>query len=261
MPSTSELCIDGHVHVHPAYDESMFLKAAYENLSKHGNGFPTLFLAEMSQASVFARWRSGNSPWKVTLTDETVSLILGGKLLVIAGRQIATAERLEVLALFSNAPFNDGEGLESTIETVTLGGALPVLPWGVGKWTGGRGQLVARAAGQPGVLLGDNAGRPVGWPAPSIFQKHIVLPGTDPLRLRSEQRLAGTYGFELHGDFDLSRPAKCIRAALEKLTSSPQAFGRRVGLATFVRQQLGLRLAREPNPHPSLRPGCRSGLE
>lgn len=251
--SITEFIVDGHVHVHPAYDERSFLTAARENLSRHGDGMPTLLLAEMAGANVFARWRSGNAPWEVTLTDEPHSLLLGkpsapnlqpSTLLVIAGRQIATAERLEVMALFSDDRFEDGQSLDRTLDAVTGAGALPLLPWGVGKWSGRRGQLVARAAKRPGVLLGDNAGRPLGWPEPSIFHRHVVLPGTDPLRLRSEESVVGTYGFKLHGEFDMRTPARDIRSALEKLTRSPERFGRRVGPAGFLRQQAALRLTK-----------------
>lgn len=244
MHTVSELIIDGHVHVHPSFDERAFLLAVCQNLSRHGTGMPTIFLAEMSGIRAFARWRSGNAPWKVTLTDESVSLILDDKLLVIAGRQIATAERLEIVALFSDGDFHDGESFEATLTSVKKSGALPVLPWGVGKWSGSRGELIAQAARSGGVLLGDNAGRPIGWPAPQLFRSQVVLPGTDPLRMRSEQQIVGTYGFRLPGPIDLSKPAASIRRTLSQLSRSPEAFGSRVGPLTFVRQQAGLRLSK-----------------
>jgi len=235
------LLIDAHVHVHDCYDEAAFLHAAYGNLSRHGPGMPTLLLAEMPGFNTFSRWRSGNAAWPVKLTDEPVSLILGEKLLVIAGRQIVTAERVEVLALLSDQLFDDGQPLDKTITCVRDAGAVALLPWGAGKWSGKRGRLVGEAAVRHSVLLGDSAGRPIGWPAPSIFQRHVVLRGSDPLRMASQQFMVGRYGFALSGAFDIRRPAEGIHGALRLMMQSPPSFGQRVGPIQFLRQQVELR--------------------
>jgi hypothetical protein len=241
------------VHVHPAFDEERFLSAACENLSRHGEGVPVLLLAEMAGANVFARWRSGNAPWEVTLTDEPHSLFLRkhstlnlqpSTLLVVAGRQIITAERIEVLALLTARQFPDGKPLEQTVQEVEEASAIPVLPWGVGKWLGRRGREVAALTARRRVFLGDNAGRPLGWPAPGLFSEQRVLPGTDPLRLRSQERVVGTYGFVLSCMLDRARPARSIREALQRLKAGPSVVGRRTGPVGFLRQQLGLRLVK-----------------
>jgi hypothetical protein len=237
------LLIDGHVHFHESYDEAAFLRTAHANLSHHGEGFPTLLLAEMSGQQVFARWRDGAAAWPVTVTREASSLILGGRLLIIAGRQIVTSERIEVLAIACIENIADGLTLDATVAAVRDADAVAVLPWGVGKWSGARGRFVANTALRHNVLLGDNAGRPLGWPQPTLFRGHVVLAGTDPLRLRSEQGRVGTYGFVLEGRFDSERPASAIASALQKLTQSPPSFGRRVRPLCFLRQQLGLRFS------------------
>jgi len=238
------LLIDSHVHVHGCYDEAQFLEAACRNLLKDQTGTPTLLLAEMAERDVFTRWRSGHAAWPVTATQEPASLILGGRLLVIAGRQLVTHERIEVIALACTEFIADGLSLDATIAAVRKAGAVPVLPWGVGKWLGKRGRLVARAAARNGLFLGDNAGRPLGWPQPALFQQHVVLAGTDPLQLRTEQEQVGRYGFVLEGRFDCTRPARAIVNALQQLTETPPTFGRRVSPFDFFRLQLGLRLAR-----------------
>jgi hypothetical protein len=237
------LLIDGHVHPHECYDEARFFQAACDNLARDRSGTPTLLLAEMAGQQVFARWRSGHAAWPVTATKEPVSVILGERLLVVAGRQIVTAERIEVLALACVEEIADALPLDATIGAVRQAGAIPVLPWGFGKWFGKRGRLVASAAARNRILLGDNAGRPLGWPRPALFQQHVVLPGTDPLPLRSEQERVGQYGFVLEGRFDSQRPAAAIIGALEKLSESPLTFGCRVGPYAFFRQQLGLRFS------------------
>ena len=239
-----QLLIDGHVHLHECYDEARFLEAACANLSRRERiGTATLLLAEMTGQGVFRRWRNGNGVWAVKATAEPSSLILGGKLLVIAGRQIVTAERIEVLALNYAEEIPDGLELEATIAKVQDVDGIPVLPWGVGKWWGKRGRLIERVATRDGVLLADNAGRPSGWPQPAMFQQCVVLAGTDPLPLRSEQERVGTYGFILKGPIDSNRPAAAIVRALRKLTQSPPRLGHRVGPFGFLRQQLGLRFA------------------
>jgi hypothetical protein len=235
------LLVDGHVHVHPCYNEERFLEYACANLTAHGPGLPTLLLTEVDGISVFTKWRQGHSPWETTSTEETGSLILGGKLLVLAGRQIVTKERIEVLGLLCEHPVPDQQTLEDTIQEVTDRGGITVLPWGVGKWFGRRGKLVERAS-RTLRFLGDNAGRPFGWRAPRLFRDHVVLPGTDPLGLPGQQGMVGTYGFVLEGPFDLQRPAEGVREALQNLKQSPSTFGGRVGPVAFLRQQIGLRL-------------------
>jgi hypothetical protein len=239
-----DLLIDGHVHVHDSYNEAAFLASAYANLSRQGAGTPTLLLAEMPGQQVFAKWRRGDAPCRVSVTRELSSIVLEGGLLVIAGRQITTAERIEVLAIACIEPIADGLTLNATIAAIRDAGALPVLPWGVGKWSGERGRLIVNAAERYNVLLGDNAGRPLGWPRPALFKQHVVLPGTDPLRLRSDQERVGTYGFVLKGRFDSDRPTGAMVTALQKLTQSPPSFGHRVTPFVFLQQQSGLRFSR-----------------
>lgn len=238
------LLVDGHVHVHDSYDETTFLSAAYTNLSQQGEGLATLLLAEMQGANVFARWKAGGAPWTVAATGEPSAIVLGNKLLVIAGRQIVTAEKIEVLAQLTSESFEDGLPLRETIDRALALGALVVLPWGVGKWLGARGRLITQALVQWPVLLGDNAGRPMGWPTPAIFRDHVVLPGTDPLRMRSQQCAVGSYGFAVTGPFDLVHPVAGLARELRKMAHNPQCFGRRVGWTGFLRQQTALRISK-----------------
>jgi hypothetical protein len=234
----TRLLIDGHVHVHDCYNEATFLTAAHANLSRHGEGLPTLLLAEAHGAHVFARWQLGRATWNVTRTEDSSALILGGKLLVIAGRQIVTAERIEVLAQLTSESFEDGCPLDETITRAQASGALVVLPWGVGKWLGPRGRRVARAAAEHSVLLGDNAGRPLGWPRPALFRRYPVLPGSDPLPMKSQECIVGTFGSQLTCDWDARHPAQSIGVALRQLRTSPSVLGRRVTPLVFLRQQI-----------------------
>ena len=224
--------IDGHVHVHPSYDASALLALAKANLSRLGEGQPVLLLTEMAGVDVFATWKA-----KGETLDDTAAVRIDG-VVVCAGRQIVTRERIEVLSLLSEVKHEDGQPLDDTIAAVKSSGGLVVLPWGVGKWSGARGQRVAEAARQHGVMLGDNAGRPIGWPRPKVYGEFVVLPGSDPLRMAREQSIVGTYGFKLTGD--PRNPGAAIRA----LTHTPTIIGSRVNPLRFVRQQVGLRLSK-----------------
>jgi hypothetical protein len=237
------LLVDGHVHVHACFDEAVFLHAAEQNLRTAVEGFLVLMLAEITGHDVFARWRAGQCAWPVQPTAEDCSLRLADRLLVIAGRQVVSAEGVEVLAQCTAAHFADGQPLDETIREILAAGALAVLPWGVGKWLGRRGELVAEAAARYPVLLGDNAGRPALWPFPARLRGLPVLPGTDPLALPSQQAVVGSYGFALTAPIDPDYPARSICQALTDRTPvTPQ--GRRVSLLTFLRQQIGLRIGR-----------------
>ena len=173
-------------------------------------------------------------------------------MLVIAGRQISTREGIEVLALAGDAGVLDGLPFGETLHRVRVSGALPVLPWGFGKWWGRRGQLVSGALACRGsslLFLGDNAGRPTLGGESSLFRQArdhgvAVLPGSDPLPFPWHAGRAGSYGFVLEGGLDAEHPAFDLRRRLRELHESPRVFGRRVTLPGFLRDQTALRARR-----------------
>jgi len=201
--------------------------------------------------------------WSFERTGETESLVArrdrnGERLLVIAGRQIVTREGIEVLALAGDAGVLDGMPFGETLQRVRMSGALPVLPWGFGKWWGGRGRLVAGALARRGpdlLFLGDNAGRPELGGEPPLFRQARdcgvpVLPGSDPLPLSWHAGRAGSYGFVLEGELDAEHPAWDLRRRLRELRESPRVFGRRVTLPGFLRDQAALRARRRRTVTP-----------
>lgn len=238
MTARTRLLVDGHVHFHSAHRMDVFIESAIGNLSRNGSGIPTLLMTEGAGAHVFRDWIDGKCACEVGRTSELDSIMLADRLLVIAGRQVVTAERIEVLALATASDFEDGLSLNETIEAVKAAGGIPILPWGVGKWFGERGRLVVEAVRKHGVMVGDNAGRPLGWPKPPLFNKHPVIPGSDPLKAEGEERMVGRYGFILECDFDSQRPAESIRRSLRALQSCPATFGARVGPARFFLRQI-----------------------
>lgn len=258
--------IDGHVHIHECFECARFFDAAAANFEQArdklhvgGDAYGFLMLTESAGVDFFAALARGTvapGEWQITPTQETISLLATRTgalpLLVIAGRQIVSAERLEVLALGTRAQIPDGESLAATVDAVRAEGALPVLPWGFGKWWGKRGRIVdAYLASAPpgGIYLGDNGGRPIGLPGPRQFahaaQRGIrILPGSDPLPHPREFERVGSSGFVLRVETNLDRPALALRSCLARSERQPATFGRLQRPARFLSNQVSLRLRR-----------------
>lgn len=260
------LLVDGHVHYHPCFGVGRFLEAALSNFRAardevgRQNALGCLMFTESSWSHYFRAFANGlierEAPdWGVETTDEECSLVAykdgDERLLLVAGRQIVTAERLEVLALATRDDYPDGLRIDEAVERTVSSGAVTVLPWGFGKWTGKRGRMVRRILTSPSadeIFVGDNGGRPALGPHPALFRLAEargvpILPGSDPLPLPAEVGKPGRYGFVLEGPADPRAPAGAIKAILAKRTT-PRRFGRLEGFTTFVRRQAAVRIHR-----------------
>lgn len=280
------LLVDAHVHFHPGFNQDRFLDAALANfrrgaaeLGLEKSFLGCLLLAEPADAHWFDRLRSGGAQgaWSFEPAEEPSTVVArssaGERLLVIAGRQVRTEEGLEVLALASNEQFPDGLPFTDTLARVRWSGAVPVIPWGFGKWWFYRGGLVEAVIRRPEpkwILLGDNAGRPRAGGIPCLFREAAdrgipVLPGSDPLPLPEHETRAGSYGFVVDGGLDERRPAEGLRRWLRGLSGQPRVFGRCESLGRFFRNQALLRLRRPvelksstPSPARAGRPAASS---
>jgi len=263
---------DGHVHIHKKADVAVLLSAAMQNFAAaaakltSGPWRGALLLTEMGHRNWFEEMAARSTEpelgsWRIaSASPDGINLRAlgpdGAELTIVAGRQIITSERIEVLALATRARIEDGASLESTITQAQGVGALVVLPWGAGKWLGHRGKLVQQALGasrlRP-VFAGDNRGRARGLRQPASFaiaqqRGSPILPGTDPLALPGEERHVGSFGFAIAGP-----PTDAIegRSLQERLSGDPagvRVFGRRVGLIQFARNQAALRIRGERYP-------------
>lgn len=258
--------VDAHVHVYGCFDPGRFLDAAAASFRRHVPGREAegtagvLLLTEAAGVDFFATLRSGAGAvglggWRVRPTGDPAAVEVardGERLIVCAGRQIATRERLEVLALLTDASFDDGGELRETMARVRDAGGVPVIPWGFGKWLGRRAEILAgameawRARGER-VLLGDNGNRLRRGGGPAPFEEvrregGLVVPGSDPLPFRSHERRGGTYGFIGPVDLDPDRPASSLRDYLRSADGPLEVFGRRVGPARFVTDQVVLQV-------------------
>lgn len=265
------LLVDAHVHLHPCFAGERFFDAAAANFAAAANAWPgeasgCLMLSESAGVDGFAALADGRletGAWRIGPTEETVSLRATRSgavpIVVIAGRQIVSAERIEVLALGTRAHIPDGEPLAATVDAIRADGALAVLPWGFGKWWGRRGRLVDAYLGRvapASVFLGDNGGRPSGMPAPHRLARAArrgtrVLPGSDPLPLAAEVERVGGFGFVLRRALDRDRPAAALKAHVAALERQPSTFGRLQRPTRFLVNQLALR-RRKRVGHPPL---------
>jgi hypothetical protein len=266
--------IDAHVHIYNCFDIDVLFDSALANFQtaakhcgiKNKPFFPMLLLTEGASENWFqhmvTKIKTGqniNKPankWTITLTRETLSLKVHHndfpreEIYLVAGRQIVTTEKIEVLALFCNTCINDGLSLNETINCIRQNHGIAVVPWGVGKWLGRRGEILQNflaGYGGKGVFLGDNGGRPWFWPTPALFhlarEKGIsVLPGTDPLPLTHEATRVGSFGFFLdHHSFDMTSPATSMRDLLISGQKNLYPFGRLQNIKSFFMNQLQLR--------------------
>jgi hypothetical protein len=258
--------VDGHVHIYACYDVERVFDGAWRHFRRVASSYGAtddfqgvLVLTESAGDQVFAALakRTGGmvGHWQVSGTEEANSLRLqrddGARLLVLAGRQLVSAEKLELSAYFVVQPLADGAPLATLLEQVHLMGGVAVLPWGVGKWFGKRGQEVQQRLRHSTVplLVSDNGGRPWFWPMPRLFrtaqQQGIpVLAGTDPLPRVSAQQQVGRVGFVLRGALSLASPSQGLKQRLLSLDSAPPRYGEREGAWNFVCDQFHMRFRR-----------------
>lgn len=268
---SSCVLLDAHVHIYDRYPLAKFLdsaclnyKKAAEKLGDYDGFVGILLLTETSRDHWFSRLQRladgvftgeiNSRDWRFEHTEEPCSLVAkrGDRedLYIIAGRQIVTSERLEVLAIGADREYPEGLPLNEVIELVQESGALPIIPWGFGKWTGFRGNVVRQVLlNKPGtdLFLGDNGGRLQYWFDPAQFKIARkngirILPGSDPLPFASEYRRPGSYGFMLNAPVSSMIPAADIKRHLLNRDVSITPYGRREGVLRFIKNQLSMQL-------------------
>jgi hypothetical protein len=260
---------DAHVHLYPQFSAEHLLASARENFfCRCGDNWsppPTMALlfADTARAEGFAALTAlaegGTAVGRFRLrkTAEKHSLVAidpthpEERLLLLAGRQVVTAEKIELLSLFCPAIIKDGLELTQTVTEIHKRDGFAVLPWGVGKWLGKRGAILdnyLRQADPRGLFVGDNGGRPKLWPAPRLFEVAAgrgirLLPGSDPLPLPAQEKCVGSYGFRCQGTCGEEHPARDLRLLLAAAKDLP-VFGTKASLSFFFRTQIALRLTK-----------------
>ena len=258
--------IDGHVHFHPSFDRDRFLDSAAANFRQAAGSLGAnteyrgcLLLAESAGMHYFRSFRDAASrtagSWTFHRTAEAGSVLAqraaDTRLLLVAGRQIITTERLEVLALCCNGEVDDGLPLLEVVHAANSLDAIVVLPWAFGKWWFRRGNIIdrfVRSAQATGIFLGDNGGRIRFGPRPRPFRvaesRGIrILPGSDPLPFDSDMRRIGSYGFAIDGKIETARPAAGLKHLLRNPATHPLPYGNLIGMPGFCRNQLLIRIS------------------
>lgn len=254
------IIIDGHVHLHDQVPIEIFLDVTRDNLRrycshlKRGAMQAVLCLADFSHAEGFSRLieMSSNKSfqnWQIKTTDDELSLLAqhsqGDKLWLIAGRQLVSAENVEVIGIGTSYQCDNSMSLLEIVEAINNLCAQPVIPWGAGKWWGNRGKIVSNVLNlSPGLLLGDSGGRPWCW-RPNLLTKSKknkikILPGSDPLPVPSDQYRNGSYGIVINEPFDQNFPCSWLKNQLKQMPSSVKIFGGPLGLVYFLKCQIAL---------------------
>jgi hypothetical protein len=269
------ILIDSHVHIHDCFDLHVFLDSALANFinqatryNEEKNFITVLLLTESERENRFQYLvncaRKGYvigadtpSQWIFYLTDENCSLQAkhngNYNLFVVAGRQIITEEKLEVLALATDNHFKDGKPIKQVIQSIHDQGAVPVIPYGFGKWFGRRGLILRdliEKTKNPRFFLGDNGGRPNFFPRPSHFKQAEkqgirILPGSDPLPFTSECRRAGSFGFSVNGLISSKHPAEELKHILLDPNKTLQRYGRLEKAPRFIINQLAMQFIKQ----------------
>ena len=255
--------LDAHSHLHDQLPVENFLTAARNNFrhriaTQETNALNLMLcLADYPGAEGFPRLQEqvgqiGLSGWQSLPTEEAESLLLehgsGDRLWVLAGRQIISAERLEVMGIGITEVIPDGLNLPEILRRINEHKALAVLPWGVGKWWGHRRRIVTEALGSYGrnLLFCDNGGRPWIWRPRLLAMARnrgiTVLSGSDPLNLKSDCLRSGSFGVTLAEAAPITKPTVWLIRKLRLLSASPAVIGQPSGNWSFIRNQVALRL-------------------
>ena len=235
--------VDAHVHFHRMALVESTLDSAAANFCdvcpSSDSLLGTLLLAQSSREDVFERLDDGcrYGDWEFSsVTGEPQSMIASsgkGSIAVICGRQIRCMLGLEVLALGTTARYPDGCDLNATLEKVVDDGAIAVVPWGFGKWSGAAGTQMRsffRSRTGSTVFAGDNGGRLKLWGFPRLLKAAKdsgfgVLPGSDPFPFGGDYRRVGAFGFIAEIDRNAMAPLDSLRTWLEHHPVSPQPYG------------------------------------
>lgn len=264
--------VDGHAHLHDSIEVERYLDAALANFrgaAPFADPAGVLLVMEPGSAETFRRLRDNPSAiapaWRLQGLEDEVSLAAsrstGERIILVAGRQVATAEGLEILLAGALRADMQGLPFESALAAaMELESAIPILPWGFGKWWGGRGRLVRGAIERYGIRLciGDNGGRPRHTPEPTLLAEARkrgvkVVPGSDPLPLAFELNRIGSYGFWCSDTIRPTHPFDSIRRYLRTDNLRLGTYGHRRSWVGFARSQTALRMSwlRLDRPSPS----------
>ena len=247
---------DTHVHLYPCYNLSRALTIAATNLNKLAGTehcIRTVFLTERAGCSAFKQIKNGTLQLDLPNTvivnsggEESLSIVQNGSvlLILIAGRQVVSAENIELFALGRDLEIEDRLPAEEVLQRIIGSGAIPAFAYSPGKWIGARGWItdrILKSNRSAGLAIGDSSLRPSVWLSPPLFSaaRELNLPiiaGSDPLPFAGEENLIGTYGILYNGHFDLNAPFESWKRILSEEKGAIKIVGRRSNLIEVARR-------------------------
>lgn len=247
-----KIIADTHVHLYPCYDYSLALKNLALNLSSlcPDDTVKAAFLTDRFQYRFHEDFLMG----KIKTEDQGLTLTLGPdmKTLILKtektqvylfpGYQINCAEKIELIGMGLLTPIHDGLSLEETLKEIRSQRAIPILPWGAGKWLFKRGKIIERLiplAKDYSLLFADTFMRPALMPDSRIIrqirtvQKNL-LAGSDPLPMKGEEKILGRYSTLFEGEFDPLNPLFSMQSILLSGFQPFIPLGKRASLPEFT---------------------------
>jgi hypothetical protein len=257
---------DTHVHLYPYYDLAQAFTSAFKNLNRLAKAHLSpggvygpdslvklLFLTEGQHYQFFHQFQEGvlrideENKFKIKKIENRILEITdpsGDRLFLIAGRQIVSRDRIEILGLMLEKEIENGLASEDIMDQILREGGIPVLSWAPGKWLFKRGKkirsLLERYTREQ-IALGDTTLRPGVLEPPGIMsfamgKGYSILAGTDSLPFSGEEEWIGKYGTiskDLPQDKDLF---SAIRTMLFSGTNT--TIGKRGSLPSVLRRLL-----------------------
>ena len=271
---------DTHVHLYPQFDLRAALIGGNERLRTSSKQYfskvvpiqqadsvrdvsPAKFLCltERETEAYFCEFQtSGDAAGLSVLpTGESESLKIllpnGDSFFLVAGRQIVTTERLEVLFLGARKIPATAVSLREAVEWAATNDVLAVLPWSFGKWFGNRGQLLLEFVENSTLekfVLGDIYMRPEIAPLPPPMKKagekgRVLIAGSDPLPVAGEEELIGRSVVWGEGEIDLDTPWRSLSKILLAGGPALQIGGEKGSILSLCSRSVRYRLKKPPS--------------
>lgn len=268
MTANTTLLLDAHVHLYDCFDLEQLLLAAQQNFERVVSHMPSqagrfafcllcvdlqdkTLSSELDRLSALNTYEFSSKDRKEKHAITVKHRSSGFSMQIVWGYQIITDENIEVLAFDLPDPIPNGTPLGATLDSLNRSQSLAILPWGFGKWSGKRGELIKNILAEQAIsrtaelFVGDNGGR---WRRTS--ESHLIkhaqqagmwnIPGSDPLPFPVQASRPGSRGVVLHGNYDQECPTHSIRQLLQQLDVQPDQFGDGETLLPFLLAQLGM---------------------
>jgi len=262
---------DLHVHLYPCYNLKAAIDNAFNNLSANAaekNSVRAIALTERNDCNFFeqlkiGRYRLAEVQYEFEPTNEKAALEIisrsDERVILYAGRQIISAEKIEVLALTLADKIEDGLKIEDLLKRVNDAGAVAIINWAPGKWFFKRGSIVEKLIEKstPGsILLGDTSLRPKVWKEPKLMAlgkaKGLkVIKGSDPLPFAGEEAHIGCHGVNFKSKWDALHPVTSMRAALKNKDVTLVPFGESAELMPTLKRLKNNEFSRRKRSKPS----------